>query len=52
MPYVELETLGPRRTLKVGDHLSATNTYRLARRTSASLENDVRALLAPQDSAP
>ena len=52
VPYVELETLGPRRTLKVGDHLSATNTYRLARRTSASLENDVRALLALQDSAP
>ncbi len=45
VPYVELETLGPRKTLKVGESLSATNTYRLARRTSAPLEQDVRALM-------
>lgn len=46
VPYVELETLGPRQTLKPGDRLSATNTYRLVRRTAAPLEQDVRALLA------
>jgi hypothetical protein len=46
VPYVELETLGPRKTLRPGDRLSATNTYRLVRRTSAPLEQDVRALLA------
>ena len=46
VPYVELETLGPRKTLAPGDRLSATNTYRLARRTAAPLEQDVRALLA------
>ena len=46
VPYVELETLGPRKTLGVGDRLSATNTYRLAHRTTAPLEQDVRALLA------
>ena len=46
VPYVELETLGPRKTLRIGDRLSATNTYRLARRTAAPFEQDVRALLA------
>jgi hypothetical protein len=46
VPYVELETLGPRKTLRPGDRLSATNTYRLAHRTKAPLEDDVRALLA------
>jgi hypothetical protein len=30
--YVELETLGPLRTLQVGDRLTCTNTYTLARR--------------------
>ncbi len=45
-PYVELETLGPLKTLRPGEHLSATTTYRLARRTAAPLEADVRALLA------
>lgn len=29
LPYVELETLGPLHTLKVGDRISATNRYRL-----------------------
>jgi len=46
VPYVELETLGPLKTLRPGDRLSATNTYRLARRTAGALEQDVRALLA------
>lgn len=45
-PYVELETLGPLTTLRPGDRVSATNTYRLARRTAAPLAADVRALLA------
>jgi hypothetical protein len=45
-PYVELETLSPLRTLRVGETLSAPTTYRLARRTAAPLEADVRALLA------
>ncbi len=46
VPYVELETLGPVKTLRTGDRLSATNTYRLAQRTSANPEREVRALLA------
>jgi hypothetical protein len=46
-PYVELETFGPLKTLNAGDRLTATNTYRLAHRTAAGLEADVRALLAP-----
>ena len=46
VPYVELETLGPLQTLRPGERLSATNTYRLARRSDAPLETDVRALLA------
>lgn len=46
VPYVELETLGPLQTLRVGDHAAATTTYRLARRTSGTLEADARALLA------
>jgi hypothetical protein len=46
VPYVELETLGPVQTLRVGERTSATTTYRLAHRTTAPLETDVRALLA------
>jgi hypothetical protein len=46
VPYVEFETLGPLKTLRPGDKLSATNTYRLARRSTSALEQDVRALLA------
>jgi hypothetical protein len=46
VPYVELETLGPLHTLRSGERATATNTYRLARRTAAALEQDVRALLA------
>lgn len=44
--YVELEMLGPLRTLKKGDVISRTQTYRLTRRTSAPLEEQVRALVA------
>jgi hypothetical protein len=46
VPYVELETLGPVQTLRVGDRLSATNTYRLAKRTAGTAEAQARALLA------
>lgn len=46
VPYVELETLGPLETLKVGDRLSATNTYRLGRRGSGEPQAEARALLA------
>lgn len=45
--YVELEMFGPLQTLHPGEKMSATNTYRLARRTTADLDADVRALLAP-----
>lgn len=44
--YVELETLGAEKTLRPGERLSATNTYRLARRTAVPVETDVRSLLA------
>lgn len=46
VPYVELETIAPLQTLRVGDRASATNTYRLARRGSGSVEQEVKALLA------
>lgn len=46
VPYVELETLGPVKTLRIGDRLSATNTYTLAPRTVAGAEADARRLLA------
>ncbi len=47
VPYVEFETLSPLKTLKPGDQLSSTNTYRLAHRSAgAALEKEVRALLA------
>ena len=45
-PYVELETLSPLQTLRVGETMSATTTYQLARRTAGPLETDVRALLS------
>jgi hypothetical protein len=45
-PYVELETLGPLKTLSLGERSSATATYRLARRSTESLEADVHTLLA------
>ncbi len=45
VPYVELETLGPLQTLRPGDRLSATNTYRLARRQTADPEAEARRIL-------
>lgn len=47
VPYVELETMSPLQTLRAGESFTATNTYRLARRTRASLEEEARALLTP-----
>jgi hypothetical protein len=46
IPYVELETVSPLKTLRVGDTHSATNTYVLARRSSADPEADARDLLS------
>lgn len=46
VPYVEHETVGPLKTLRVGNTTSATNRYVLAHRTSADPETDARALLA------
>jgi len=34
LAYVELETVGPLRTLSVGDRIESTNTYTLARRST------------------
>ena len=47
--YVELELLGPLRTLGQGDELSRVQRYRLFRRTPAPLESQLRAagLLQP-----
>jgi hypothetical protein len=47
LTYVELEMLGPLRTLCVGDRLSQTNTYTLLRRSAATPEVDARKALAP-----
>lgn len=43
--YVELETLGPLSTLKVGDKLTRTNVYTLARRQQNGLAEEARLLL-------
>lgn len=40
--YVELETLGPLQTLKVGDQLSSTNTYYLSRRVEKTVQTEAR----------
>ena len=48
VPYVELETVSPLKTLRVGDKHTATNHYVLARRTSKDPIVDARALLAPR----
>ena len=44
--YVELEMLGPLRTLVPGDRLSQTNTYTLLPRTSPDPATDARRVLA------
>lgn len=45
-PYVELETLGPLATLRVGERIMQTNTYTLVHRTSADPVVDARRVLA------
>ena len=43
--YIEIETVGPLKKMKVGDQLSATNTYRLFKRTAASATEAARQAL-------
>ncbi len=43
--YVELETLGPLQTLRVGDQIERTNTYTLLKRTGASPAAEARRIL-------
>lgn len=46
-PYVELEMLGPLRTLQRDDRLSQTNVYTLLRRTRADPTAEARRVLRP-----
>lgn len=46
LPYVELEMLGPLKTLKPGDKIERTNTYTLLRRTESTTEAEARKILA------
>ena len=43
--YVELETLGPLQTLRIGDQIERTNTYTLQKRTGASPAAEARKVL-------
>ncbi|HTI71094.1 MAG TPA: DUF4380 domain-containing protein [Candidatus Limnocylindria bacterium] len=43
--YIEMEMVGPLSTMKVGDRLSSTNTYRLFHRTEADPEKAAREAL-------
>jgi hypothetical protein len=45
LKYVELEMLGPLKNLKIGDHISQTNTYSLFRRNESPLNEQVAKLL-------
>lgn len=45
--YVELETLGPLATMKVGDRIQHTNTYTLLRRTGQDVDAEARRALEP-----
>lgn len=44
-PYVELEMLGPLRTLRVGERIQRTNTYTLIRRTETNVVDAARKAL-------
>lgn len=44
LKYVELEMLGPLRTLKMGDKLAQTNTYSIFARSALPLAEQVRAV--------
>ena len=43
--YVEMETLGPLQTLRVGERLTAVNSYTLKRRNRTDPDADVRPVL-------
>ena len=45
LPYIELETLGPLRISKSGDHISHRNLYTLGRRHHPTAEAEARAIL-------
>ncbi len=45
LAYVELETLGPLKTMRIGDTLTLETTYRLSRRTEKDSLAEARALL-------
>jgi hypothetical protein len=45
LQYIELETLGPLQTLKVGDRISRRNVYHLARRSEKDPEAELKRLL-------
>ncbi|MSU34343.1 MAG: hypothetical protein EXS36_04400 [Pedosphaera sp.] len=45
LQYVELETLGPLKRMKIGDRISARNTYTLYRRTQLAPQDEARAIL-------
>ena len=46
VPYVELETLGPLHRLKIGDRISATNSYTLYHRAGADAGAQVKQILS------
>ncbi len=45
LPYIELETLGPLSTMKEGDSIKRSNTYRLYRRTQATPDAEAKLIL-------
>jgi len=42
LPYVELETLGPLATLKLGDSIALTTTYTIMPRSTADPQAEAR----------
>ena len=46
LPYVELELLGPLRTLKPGDRMERVSTYTLSRRTGLDAGKEARMMLS------
>jgi hypothetical protein len=53
LKYIELESLGPLKQLKVKDRLRESVTYRLSRRTQSTPEAEARAVFAaPAENSP
>ncbi len=50
--YIELELLGPLKTLRVGESMSRKQIYRLHRRTSAAVETELRRLAEASTDVP